>query len=447
VNPFAARLFSVLAGIFTVVLVYRMTRKIINEGVAFFSALVMIASLQLVIQFHLAVPDPYLIFLMTSSFFLFYEGFQNGNRKSMLAFYAVAGFAFLTKGLIAVVLPGIVIFLFVLLRGNLNREGLLKLRLFYGAALFLLVALPWYVAVGYATQGAWLEGFFFKHNLERFTSTMEGHRGFLFAPFVIIVAALLPFSVFIVQAARLAWIKRKDQPFLFLCLLIGIVVPAFFSFSKTILPSYPAPALPFVAIVLGYYLRMILVNMDLRVKPVYFSFAFYLLITLAIPAGIYFALDQEKVFQPLRFMAFWFLILPVGAISAVYLFYMGKRTLSIYTLVSSWVVISLIFFYVCYPAIDKQNPVAQSMQFLKTEPASVAYYGSFNPAFVFALKTPVKKLNTQQEVDDFFNAKEARYLITYKKYLPDLESIPNLKITYRQKDLFEKYETVILVRR
>jgi 4-amino-4-deoxy-L-arabinose transferase-like glycosyltransferase len=441
VNPFSARLFSILSGILTVVIVYFFTRRLIHANAAFFSSLVMVSSLQLAIQFHMAVPDPYLILLMTLSFFLFYEGYQLERKKSMPAFYGIVGLAFLAKGLIAVILPGLVILLFILLQRQFTWRSLGKLNLFPWAFLFLIVAVPWYLAVGIATDGAWLEGFFLKHNVQRFTSTMEGHGGFFLAPFIIVIAALLPFSVFIFQAIGHAWKSRNDNPFIFLCLIIAVVIPGFFCFSQTILPSYPAPSLPFIAVIIGNYLSTLVPAQ--KKKSLYISLIINMIISFAVPVAVYFALMNEVVFRPITSMWLWFLVLPAGGVLAFYYYFKAKTLLSLYSMAASWIVVILLFFYVCYPQVDERNPVSQ---FLAKSSAlkSIAYYKSLNPAFVFAFRQPVPSLKTQHDVSVFINNNPGGHIITYRKYLPELDSIPNLEVSFSQKDLFENPETVVL---
>ncbi|MBT1695880.1 glycosyltransferase family 39 protein [Fulvivirgaceae bacterium PWU4] len=444
INPFSARLFSVIAGVLTVIVVFAYTRKFIGESIAFFSALAMIASLQLSIQFHLAVPDPYLILLMTLSFFLFYDGFQFGNKTGMLLFYAVVGLAFLTKGLIAIVLPGLVILLYLLWQKELRLKTFRQLRLAEGIVLFVLIAVPWYAAVGIATEGAWLEGFFLKHNVSRFTSTMEGHRGFPLAPFAIVIGGLLPFSVFIIQSVVFAWKKRMHQPFLLYCLLTGLVIAGFFCFSRTILPSYPAPALPFFAIVIGCYLHNVFITSGNQKRAIVASLALYVVLMLIIPIAVYVALDQEAAMRSLKYLSVAFIVLPAGALAALYFYLTAKQHHSLYSMAASWMITGLFFFYWCYPQVDKQNPVTQSLHHFSSGNRTIAYYGAFNPAYVFAFRGPFEKLSTAENVADYFQRNPSGLLITYKKYVEELQQVTQMRIVFQQKDLFEKQETVIL---
>ena len=129
VTPFTARLFSALAGVMLVVFVYRKVRTVLNEPVAFYTGLILLSSMQLAIQFHLAVPDPYLILWMAISLLSFYTGFEENRRADMRWFYIAAALAFLTKGLIAIVFPGIIISLYLLLTQRINWTSIRKLQL------------------------------------------------------------------------------------------------------------------------------------------------------------------------------------------------------------------------------------------------------------------------------------------------------------------------------
>lgn len=441
VTPFTARLFSALAGVMLVVFVYRKVRTALNEPVAFYTGLVLLSSLQLAIQFHLAVPDPYLILWMAVSLLSFYTGFEGNRRADMRWFYVAAALAFLTKGLIAIVFPGIIISFYLLLTQRVNLTSFRKLRLLWGIMLFLIIALPWYLAVGYQTDGAWLRGFFIEHNLDRYTRTMEGHRGFPLAPFAILLLALLPFSVFIIQAVRLALRQRKEHPFLLYCLIVVVTIAGFFSFSKTILPSYPAPVIPFLAVVLGYYLHALVEGR--HTHGALASFIAHGLLCLAIPIGVYIALGQEKPLAPLQWTAWLFVALPVGCLTGMLLYFRGRRAGLIYVWSGAWMLATLLFFYVAFPAVDQKNPVTESLPILTSYPDhEFVAYRRFNPAFVFALGRTLPMIDSPQQVENLL--KKKIIIFSRTQYLDDFKDYPSLKVIYRGRDLFERGETVLL---
>jgi 4-amino-4-deoxy-L-arabinose transferase-like glycosyltransferase len=81
----------------------------------------------------------------------------------------------LAKGPIALALPLLIILLFLIWEKQTSR--LLSINLLGALFLFLLVSGPWYIWVGVETKFQWHRGFFFTHNLGRFSTAMENHSG------------------------------------------------------------------------------------------------------------------------------------------------------------------------------------------------------------------------------------------------------------------------------
>jgi 4-amino-4-deoxy-L-arabinose transferase-like glycosyltransferase len=445
VSAWGARFFSAIAGLLLIALIYVQVTRIVNERVAFFSALVMLSSIQLTIQFHLAVPDPYLILCITWCLLSFFRGFH-GQPGQLWWMYVAAALGFLTKGPIAIIMTGLVVVVYLIITKQLTLASLKRLKLLPGALLFCAIALPWYLAVGNATHGEWLRGFFIGHNLERYTSTMEGHGAFPLAPFVILLAALLPFSVFIVQAVRLAWRERTEKPLLLFCLVVGLAFGVFFSFSKTVLPSYPAPAIPFLAIVLGYFLYALTQSHAFSKTGLNASLAVHLVIAVALLIGGVIALQQEKELQDLLPMVWIFLPLPLAALFGWYFYQQGKIGPFIYSWSAGWMLVVVLFFYVAYPAIDSKNPVSRSMPELARaySDRQIVSFHLFNPAYAFNLKKTIEVYHTPGTLDSLAKSPNKIVVITRTQYLDELPKDTPLRIIYRSKDLFESSETVLM---
>src|SRR6185295_5662394 len=188
------------------------TRRILHERVALYASLLLISSLQMAYQFRMAVPDPYLLFFLTTGLFSFYVGYAENRPGFLYTFYGFIGLAFVAKGPIAFALPGLIILLFLIWRRDFSWSRLMALRLIPGALLTLIVGMPWYIAVGLATHWAWPEYFFITHNLSLYVTTFEGHGGFPLDTLVIVIAALLPVSIFFPQMISMVWIEKKNQP-------------------------------------------------------------------------------------------------------------------------------------------------------------------------------------------------------------------------------------------
>lgn len=441
VSPFSARLFSVLVGIALVVVVFSFVRKLVDETAAWWAALSLIASLQMAIQFHLAVPDPYLIFFFSLGLLSFFYGFNNAKPKYVYLFYLCCALAFLSKGLIAVVFPGIVVLVYWFFTGGVSIQKLKDARVLSGTFLFLLCALPWYILVAIETEGAWLRGFFIDHNVQRYTNTMEGHRGFWGAPFFILVGAQLPFSVFTIQATRLVWQERRQQPFLLFCLIVVVVIAVFFTFSKTILPSYPAPAVPFLAIALGYYLSRKI--KDGVAATDWISLGVHALIALGIPLAVWMALGQEESLRNLQPIAYVFGIFPILVGVAIWI-WRSSRKRAAYLFVAAWLFVGQIFFWWANPALDKNNPIYIG-QALVNPSVEIVYYESLNPAYVFAFQRSIPRIS-RVEIEKRLAEKREFVLLTRSIHLSDLVeySALGLDSVYCQKDIFENHVSCIL---
>jgi len=181
-----------------------------------------------------------------------------------LAFFA--GIAVLAKGPIGLLLPGLVILVYLLLRGRL----LISLRQtpwLPMTALFLGVAVPWYAIATKVNGGEFLARFLGFSNLERFTSVIYDHPGppWFYLPWVLIL--LLPWSLFLPVAAarilprgRAGWARWRqsppdasDLPLFGLVWLVMVVL--FFSAAATKLPGYILPAVPGGALLVGLFFR------------------------------------------------------------------------------------------------------------------------------------------------------------------------------------------------
>ncbi|MEJ0030490.1 MAG: glycosyltransferase family 39 protein [Bacteroidota bacterium] len=436
VNAFGARIFSVLMGILSVMSIYLFSRKILNERTAFFASIIYIASLQMAVQFRLAVPDPYLLFCLTTGWFCFYLGYKEGGTKYLYAFYALIGLAFLAKGPIAFALPGLSILIFLVSQRDLSFKRLAKLKIIPGVLITLLIGLPWYVASGLATDWEWPKYFFFTHNIDRYVNTFEGHGGFPFDVVVIAIAALLPSSVVMPQAVVLAVKSRKDNQFFPFALSICAAVLGFFFFSKTLLPSYPSPCIPFLAVLLGFYIQQQSTsNTALKISAVV-----ALIICLAIPVAAYIAIDQDILLSGLSNRWMLFLVAPVGAIIALYFVINDEVAKAFYTWTGSFMVLLILVFTWLLPQVDAQNPVVKSKDILNGE---LAYYKRINAAFVFEVGKPIPKLETPVEVNEFIKAHPNAKIISTRSDWEEIGEV-NFKVIFRSKDLLESPESIIV---
>ncbi len=259
VSDTAARLPSAMLSSLLIVFVFVWTRRF-RRGMQLDAALIT-ASSALIIGFgRSASTDMPLAVMFTAAMLCWYGWYVSANRGWLLAFYFFSALGTLAKGPIAVFLAGLIIVLFAVLR----RDGRLVLRTLWpiGIALYLALAVPWFIAVQHANP-EFFRVFFLQHNLERFATNVYHHPQPFWFYLPVALLALVPWTVFVVAAVVDAirdWRFSVQQPagqedfrtYLTLWLLLPII---FFSLSQSKLPGYILPAIPAGAILLADFIR------------------------------------------------------------------------------------------------------------------------------------------------------------------------------------------------
>ncbi|MDR1064611.1 MAG: glycosyltransferase family 39 protein [Azoarcus sp.] len=184
-----------------------------------------------------ATADALLNLLLALALFDAWRYLESKRRAPLLRCYAWIGLGALTKGPIALIVPGAVTFLYCASRKDW-RIWLHALRDVRGWLIFAALTVPWYGAALAIHGQNFIDGFILKHNVERFTGTLEGHAGSLFYYIAFAPLLLLPWtgpfiaSLYQVKADFAASGLRR-----YLWIWAGFVI-VFFSLSGTKLPHY-----------------------------------------------------------------------------------------------------------------------------------------------------------------------------------------------------------------
>lgn len=235
-NEWGFRLPSALAAVGWCIVLARFAREHFGRDAALMTSLVVLTCLGVQLIGRAATADALLNLLLALAMVDLWRHIEGKSpwAARRLALWVALGF--LTKGPIALLVPGATMLLWALF----SRQTDALVRLLRSPAnwlIFLAVALPWYIAA-YAIHGdAFIQGFFMRHNVQRFSTTLEGHSGSLFYYVLIVPLLIFPWLPWLWQALRRL---RNDirQPLpRFLWLWCGFVV-VFFSLSGTKLPHY-----------------------------------------------------------------------------------------------------------------------------------------------------------------------------------------------------------------
>ncbi|HSC55010.1 MAG TPA: glycosyltransferase family 39 protein [Phnomibacter sp.] len=442
VGAWQARLFGALLGIGTIWISFYFVKRFSNASQAFFTALVLALSTHFIFEFRLAVPDPYLIFFTTLGVFAGFAYLQEKKTGWLLLAAASLALATLAKGPVALGLPGICLLLLVVLR---KHWWVLKdARLLLAAVLYAAIAVPWYWLVHKATNGAFTQGFFFEHNLSRFSSEMEGHGGPFFITLMIVLVGLLPFMVNIVETVRRLWGKRLSDIVL-LGVVVSVVYILFFTISSTKLPNYPMPCYPFAAILLGYMLHEC---MQKRAKWPMAVWWVLLVIAIALPIAGYIAIGLEPGVAGYKWLALGLAVLPICIILSM----LAKRRGLEQQM--KWLVLGYLLFngFIlgwAYPGLYSQNPVSQLLPTIQKGKNFLVAYKDFNPAFLFNSTNPgfrIQQFSDTVALKKYCETQQQQgvvYIISRTDKLGELNPKQFVEVD-RKRDLFEIPTTVLL---
>jgi 4-amino-4-deoxy-L-arabinose transferase-like glycosyltransferase len=268
-NDFAARLPSAVAAALTAVLLFAWGRRLENERVGWWAAIIFSLCLQTFIHAKAAVADMWLVFFVTGAHWAAYEliadslgaassGTDLRNRKYWrLAFYVALGFAFLAKGPFGWIPLLTAASTKFFLRGQpLNR------RFWFATGVLgaLAIVSVWGVPALVRTNGEFFRVGIGRHVVERSFNVIEGHganswNAYLAAlPFYFLTAfvSFFPWSIKLPSLVKHLWRKRDaiDKYLISGTAIVFIIM----TLVKTKLPHYTLPAFPLLALLLARHL-------------------------------------------------------------------------------------------------------------------------------------------------------------------------------------------------
>jgi 4-amino-4-deoxy-L-arabinose transferase-like glycosyltransferase len=259
-NEFAARFAGALMGLLAVLLTYHIGRKLFGRQSGLLAALILGTCTGFLAQARINITDMTLTCTLSASLAFFIVAAREDERHKGRYYYAsylCAALAVLAKGLIGIVFPGAIIFLYLLLakRWRLLRE----MRLATGILLFLLIAAPWFVLV--SLRNPEFARFFFIHeHFERFLTKVHGRYQPFWYFIPVLIGTMLPWSLFIPTACRGVWRERQGMEGssrLYLLIWAAFIF-LFFSKSDSKLVPYILPVFPALALLMGDALAKIL---------------------------------------------------------------------------------------------------------------------------------------------------------------------------------------------
>lgn len=254
-----ARIPSIVCALGTAVITACGAAALFGIEAGLLSAMILCSSFMFLSFSALCMSDMMLVFFDTATLALFFSGTILPARRNWCFWLASVsmGLAFLTKGPVGIVLPGISCLAYLAITRQLS---IIQLRhLLIGGVTAAILATPWFLAAFSANGAGAMYWFFVRENIQRFAgSTYDTHRPIWFM-LTSLFTGFLPWSIFLPVILPYS-IKKWQQPptkqgiiELYLWLWIAVVT-VFFSLSRGKIDYYVLPAYPAAAMLVGSYL-------------------------------------------------------------------------------------------------------------------------------------------------------------------------------------------------
>ena len=254
-SEWAARFWSALAAFGSVLLTARLGSTLGSERLGLISGLVLGSNLEFFLFGRFVKPDAVFVFFILLAYTGFSLAYRGRGRGALLLCYASLGLTVLAKDLLGAAGPVVIIALFFLLTREWHPRA--QWLPWAGIAVFVLIAVPWYVAMEWKNHGFLWYTVVDNHllNFTRQRVFPDEDVPLNGAEFLGVTAiGFFPWSLMLPWAFRRAfrrpWVSLDARTWLLFGLWGGVVL-AFFTISPFKLPHYALPAFPALALLIG----------------------------------------------------------------------------------------------------------------------------------------------------------------------------------------------------
>jgi 4-amino-4-deoxy-L-arabinose transferase-like glycosyltransferase len=254
VSEFAARLYTALTALATLLVVGGVARRLWNPQASWRAMAVLSGMLMFVALGQLLTLDMSLTFYLTLSLAAFVLAQTETQPRPwlMLLAWAGAGCGVLTKGVVAAAIPAAVLLLYSVYARDFAPWR--RLQLAKGLPLFLAITVPWHWLAAQRLQD-FLEFFFVHEHLARYlTPVADREEPWWFFGGVFLLGSL-PWTVSGLRVLGSGWRRHaapagKFLPIVFLWIWV-IFIGVFFSLSDSKLMPYILPVMPALALLIA----------------------------------------------------------------------------------------------------------------------------------------------------------------------------------------------------
>lgn len=215
--------------------------RLIGGSRGMLAASMLVASPMWIGYAHGASPDMLFASTFAASILMSHRWIE-GNRRACLYAYALLALAFLAKGPVGPLLFALVVGTYALYRRR--ARDLASGTHLRGLMVFVAIGSPWYLYIS-LTQASFFQEFFVNHNIHRYTTEVYQHTQPPAFYLGVLALGVLPFTVLFLSL-------RPPKDTRSVLSAIAVAWPTiFFTLSRTKLPGYVLPCIPFLCILVS----------------------------------------------------------------------------------------------------------------------------------------------------------------------------------------------------
>jgi 4-amino-4-deoxy-L-arabinose transferase-like glycosyltransferase len=400
-NTFGARFGSAMAGTGSALLCFWLARQLVGKRAGFLAALILVTAPLMVTESKMATTDATLAFLLLITQTCLWILNQKDDAKVAFTFWLAMGLAVLTKGPVGpalVAAAGLASWWF----GG-PSVCWKRLRWRWGLGLLALITLPWFITIGVRSQGDFFRFAVGKQLINRVTSKLEDHGGFPGYYFVFVMITFYPWSCLVPASLAAAWSRRKTSPTLGFLLgwVIGPLIPL--ELMQTKLIHYYLPALPALAILVGWFLELVASDVMSIRRWAFGRLGLGMLagIAIALTAGMIAGgtIFDRNLIWPCLALA---VIMATGSLTSLNFYHRGATILGSRTLIGCWALFILTFAGWLLPAAEGHRisrivgeKLARHADNLRAKPVLVTFQ---EPNIIYAMKRTAPTLRNWDAV-------------------------------------------------
>lgn len=422
VTELTARLPAALMGFGTVLVVFFLGKRLVNQRVGFFAAL-MLATLP---QFHkyarlvrLDLPFTFFITLAIASF-LYARIAVKQKKWYFFASWLFMGLATLLKGPLGIFLSLCVIFFYLLF--NKELRFFKQIQPLAGAIIFFSVVFVWFIPAHLSGGSEYTEGNTIKNGFMYLINPWN-HSATLYYYFPELLVGAAPWSLFLPSALILCFSERnaeRKKRLLFPAFWFLVIFIIFnLGLSKRgsyILPLYPAVAM-LVATFWDDFLNSLQPSRAISI-PVYVLIASLALGVVAFPVWMRHEYGSYSYGFLIAFCA-----LSLAALFFV-LFRKGKYKTLLVSIIVAAIIPEILTNQILLPRqneYESEKPVCEKIASIVGTDGRWAVYKDFRNAYPFYVKSYPKRINNQKDLVAFLGSSQQVYCLIGKSNYQKLQ--------------------------